>query len=127
MASTSGIKAELTCSVCLDLFQDPVLTRCEHTFCRRCVLQFWGQQRRNICPLCRKVCPSAQLLRNRALAGVLDSLRQREDVQLCAAHRLEKSLYCHDDQQLLCCQCRDSPPHQGHKMLGIADAKARYK
>ncbi|XP_060706634.1 E3 ubiquitin-protein ligase TRIM17-like [Hemiscyllium ocellatum] len=123
----SSFKAELTCSVCLDLFQDPVLTRCEHTFCRRCVLEFWSQQQRNMCPLCRKVCPSAQLLRNRVLGGLLDSLRQRENPQLCPDHRLERSLYCPEDQELLCRQCRESPRHRGHNLLTITEARTRYK
>ncbi|XP_067865091.1 E3 ubiquitin-protein ligase TRIM39-like [Heterodontus francisci] len=127
MASSSCLKSDLTCSVCLDYFQDPVLTRCEHTFCRRCVLAFWSQQRRNICPICRKICPSDHLLRNRALAGVLDSLRQQEDVQLCLQHQQDKTLYCSEDQEFICCQCRDSQQHRAHKIIGIQEAMADYK
>ncbi|XP_078422850.1 E3 ubiquitin-protein ligase TRIM39-like [Cetorhinus maximus] len=126
-SSCSGLKPDLTCSVCLDYFQDPVLTRCEHTFCRRCVQEFWSQQRRNICPICRKICPSDNLLRNRALAGVIDSLRRQEDAQLCGQHQQERSLFCHDDQELICCQCRDSARHRTHQVIGIEEAMARYK
>ncbi|XP_078064342.1 E3 ubiquitin-protein ligase TRIM39-like [Mustelus asterias] len=125
--SSSSLQADLTCSVCLDYFQDPVLTRCEHTFCRRCLMEFWGQQRRNLCPVCRKVCPTGQLLKNRALAGVLDSLRRREDPQLCPLHRQDRSLYCQQDQELICWQCRDSSPHRSHRVVAIEEAMAQYK
>lgn len=45
------------CAICLNAsFTDPVLTPCQHTFCRAC-LQWWlrgNQQHRNhSCPLCR--------------------------------------------------------------------------
>ncbi|XP_067830120.1 E3 ubiquitin-protein ligase TRIM39-like [Heptranchias perlo] len=127
MALSSSFKADLTCSVCLDLFEDPVLTRCEHTFCRRCLLEFWNQQRRNICPICRKICPSDNLPRNRALAGVIDSLRKEQDAQVCPRHEQKRVLFCRDDQELICCQCRDSQEHFSHKIIDMKEAMAEHR
>ena len=45
----------LKCSLCLDLFEDPVsLASCGHTFCRQCALDTLKQKRE--CPLDRKPC-----------------------------------------------------------------------
>ena len=29
--------ADLKCSICLELFKDPLITACGHTFCSRCL------------------------------------------------------------------------------------------
>uniref|UniRef100_UPI00398EA0BD E3 ubiquitin-protein ligase TRIM39-like n=1 Tax=Pristiophorus japonicus TaxID=55135 RepID=UPI00398EA0BD len=126
-SSSSLFKSDLTCSVCLDYFEDPVLTRCEHTFCRRCLLEFWSQQQRNICPICRKICPSDHLPRNRALAGVIESLRRQEGAQVCSPHQQKVAFFCKDDQELICCQCRDAQPHRSHTTISMEEALAEYK
>ncbi|KAL0189515.1 hypothetical protein M9458_016614, partial [Cirrhinus mrigala] len=48
MSSSSGLLAEeLQCSVCLDVFTDPVSTPCGHNFCKNCLNHC-------ICPLCKE-------------------------------------------------------------------------
>lgn len=49
------LRAELECSICLDLYQRPVTTPCGHTFCRPCIRQAWRATRR--CPQCRTELP----------------------------------------------------------------------
>ena len=42
---------DLECSVCLDIFELPIVLVCGHTFCKKCVeLQ---KQYSNKCPTCR--------------------------------------------------------------------------
>uniref|UniRef100_A0A3P9Q2L0 E3 ubiquitin-protein ligase TRIM21-like n=1 Tax=Poecilia reticulata TaxID=8081 RepID=A0A3P9Q2L0_POERE len=43
------------CSICLDVFTDPVSTPCGHNFCKTCVTQHWDVNVRCECPLCKKV------------------------------------------------------------------------
>uniref|UniRef100_A0A671QLE1 RING-type domain-containing protein n=1 Tax=Sinocyclocheilus anshuiensis TaxID=1608454 RepID=A0A671QLE1_9TELE len=32
---------ELSCPVCCEIFKDPVLLSCSHSFCQECLQQFW--------------------------------------------------------------------------------------
>uniref|UniRef100_A0A673IPD4 Uncharacterized protein n=1 Tax=Sinocyclocheilus rhinocerous TaxID=307959 RepID=A0A673IPD4_9TELE len=55
MASSSGeLNEELQCSICLDVFTDPVTTPCGHNFCRTCLNKFWTNTQTCFCPLCKK-------------------------------------------------------------------------
>ncbi|XP_073679394.1 E3 ubiquitin-protein ligase TRIM39-like [Garra rufa] len=55
MASSSGpLNEELQCSICLDVFTDPVTTPCGHNFCRTCLNQCWTNTQTCFCPLCKE-------------------------------------------------------------------------
>nr|AAI54541.1 Zgc:172119 protein [Danio rerio] len=45
---------ELQCSVCLDVFTDPVSTPCGHNFCKSCLNSSWENSLVCSCPLCRE-------------------------------------------------------------------------
>ncbi|XP_058509517.1 E3 ubiquitin-protein ligase TRIM58-like [Solea solea] len=44
---------ELTCSICLDLFSEPVSTPCGHNFCQACIGGYWASSSVWTCPLCK--------------------------------------------------------------------------
>ena len=52
---------EKKCSVCLDAFEDPVVTACDHVFCRACILKSLHQAGKT-CPICREGVCSAELI-----------------------------------------------------------------
>ena len=56
MASSSGpaLNEELQCSICLDVFTDPVTTPCGHNFCRTCLSKSWPNSQTCFCPLCKE-------------------------------------------------------------------------
>uniref|UniRef100_A0A8C1UEA2 E3 ubiquitin-protein ligase TRIM39-like n=1 Tax=Cyprinus carpio TaxID=7962 RepID=A0A8C1UEA2_CYPCA len=55
MASSSGpLNEELQCSICLDVFTDPVTTPCGHNFCRTCLIKCWTNTQTCFCPLCQE-------------------------------------------------------------------------
>uniref|UniRef100_A0A3Q3D042 RING-type domain-containing protein n=1 Tax=Haplochromis burtoni TaxID=8153 RepID=A0A3Q3D042_HAPBU len=46
---------QFLCSICLDVFTDPVSTPCGHNFCKNCISQHWDISEKCQCPVCKKV------------------------------------------------------------------------
>ncbi|XP_076588967.1 E3 ubiquitin-protein ligase TRIM21-like [Chaetodon auriga] len=46
---------QLLCSICLDVFTDPVSTPCGHNFCKSCITEHWNINVLCQCPNCKKV------------------------------------------------------------------------
>ncbi|XP_019206924.1 E3 ubiquitin-protein ligase TRIM21-like [Oreochromis niloticus] len=46
---------QFLCSICLNVFTDPVSTPCGHNFCKNCISQHWDISERFECPMCKKV------------------------------------------------------------------------
>ncbi|XP_010796087.1 tripartite motif-containing protein 16-like [Notothenia coriiceps] len=69
------------CSICLQLLEDPVTTSCGHSYCMKCINNFWdGHNDRGksySCPQCRQTfCPRPDLKRNTLLAALLEEHRK---------------------------------------------------
>lgn len=72
--SASAVFKQLTCAVCADLYVDPVLAPCSHSFCRTCITRAISVNQR--CPLCRAEIPSPAMLHaNLSLAALVGELR----------------------------------------------------
>ncbi|XP_037629288.1 E3 ubiquitin-protein ligase TRIM39-like [Sebastes umbrosus] len=56
MAAASNLQSEdqFLCSICLDVFTDPVSTPCGHNFCKNCITEHWNTSYRYLCPLCKQ-------------------------------------------------------------------------
>ncbi|KAK7879461.1 hypothetical protein WMY93_033830 [Mugilogobius chulae] len=56
MWSTSESSSEetLLCSICLEVFSEPVSTPCGHNFCKRCICEAWDTDGLCTCPLCNR-------------------------------------------------------------------------
>ncbi|XP_073328650.1 E3 ubiquitin-protein ligase TRIM21-like [Pagrus major] len=46
---------QFLCSICLDVFTDPVATSCGHNFCKTCITQHWDKNDKCQCPNCKEV------------------------------------------------------------------------
>uniref|UniRef100_A0A8C1Y4R9 E3 ubiquitin-protein ligase TRIM39-like n=1 Tax=Cyprinus carpio TaxID=7962 RepID=A0A8C1Y4R9_CYPCA len=53
-SSSSALNEELQCSICLDVFTDPVTTPCGHNFCRTCLNKCWTNTQTCFCPFCKE-------------------------------------------------------------------------
>lgn len=123
---------ELTCSICLDYFDDPVSIECGHNFCRGCLRGSAAPGvRRFPCPECRQLSSSAALRPNWALARLTDKTRRRGQGPLprglCGRHLEPLRLFCEEDQRPVCVVCRESREHQGHTMAPIDEAFESYR
>uniref|UniRef100_A0A3B4XIN2 Zinc-binding protein A33-like n=1 Tax=Seriola lalandi dorsalis TaxID=1841481 RepID=A0A3B4XIN2_SERLL len=57
MSAASNLRSEdqFLCSICLDVFTDPVSTPCGHNFCKNCITTHWDISDRCQCPMCKEV------------------------------------------------------------------------
>ncbi|XP_073339186.1 E3 ubiquitin-protein ligase TRIM21-like [Pagrus major] len=56
MSAASSLLSEdqFLCSICLDVFTDPVSTPCGHNFCKNCISEHWDMKDYCECPNCKK-------------------------------------------------------------------------
>ncbi|CAL8272650.1 unnamed protein product [Lota lota] len=67
---------ELTCSICLDVFSDPVSTPCGHNFCQACIGGYWASSHLCTCPLCKRQFNERPLLNiNKVFALIADKYK----------------------------------------------------
>ncbi|XP_027128938.1 E3 ubiquitin-protein ligase TRIM21 isoform X6 [Larimichthys crocea] len=55
MSAASCLKDQFLCSICLDVFNDPVSTPCGHNFCKSCITEHWNINVQCQCPNCKEV------------------------------------------------------------------------
>ncbi|XP_067865844.1 zinc-binding protein A33-like [Heterodontus francisci] len=125
---------DLTCSICLSLFVEPVRLKCDHNFCESCIRKCWENQRGDVsCPECRAVFSRKWYESNRVLKNLSEKAWQLElnpepqDRSHCEEHDEKLKLFCLEDQTLICVICRDSPAHSAHSFLPLPDAVRKYK
>ncbi|XP_052439319.1 E3 ubiquitin-protein ligase TRIM39-like [Carassius gibelio] len=79
MSSSSGpLTEELQCSICLDVFTDPVSTPCGHNFCKTCLNKCWDNSQTCSCPYCKytfKQRPDLKI--NTTLREIVDHYKQK--------------------------------------------------
>ncbi|XP_048025420.1 E3 ubiquitin-protein ligase TRIM39-like [Megalobrama amblycephala] len=83
MASSSNpaLNQELQCSICLELFTDPVTTPCGHNFCRTCLSECWTNTQTCFCPLCKETfSKSPDLKINSTLREVVQHFKEKLDL-----------------------------------------------
>lgn len=55
MATAGNLSEEqVHCSICLDVFTNPVSIPCGHNFCQGCILGYWKSSPLYQCPMCKK-------------------------------------------------------------------------
>ncbi|XP_078073397.1 zinc-binding protein A33-like isoform X2 [Mustelus asterias] len=122
---------ELCCSVCHDLYKDPVLIDCDHSFCRSCITQYWEKAVTASCPICRKETSSRDLRPNRTLSNIVELFVKSDKgdkIQLeCSRHQEKLKVFCKTDNQPICVVCQISKNHQNHEMLPVEEAAEEFK
>ncbi|XP_051899524.1 zinc-binding protein A33-like [Pristis pectinata] len=73
-----NLSKDLSCSICLEFYQDPVFLDCGHTFCEACISSFWENGECS-CPECRLFFPEKVLKPNRQLASIVENVRSLRD------------------------------------------------
>ncbi|XP_061582554.1 E3 ubiquitin-protein ligase TRIM35-like [Cololabis saira] len=127
MASSSG--EDLSCPVCHDIFKDPVVLSCSHSFCRACIQSWWTEKETRPCPCCQRKSSKSEPPRNLALKNLCEAYLQEEERRaaagpehMCSLHEEKLKIFCLDHQELVCVVCRDSETHSNHRFRPIDEA-----
>ncbi|KAM9836969.1 nuclear factor 7, ovary-like [Aulostomus maculatus] len=71
-SSPGGLSEDqFSCSICLEVFQEPVSTPCGHSFCKACLQGYWNHSKKYLCPMCKKgYSKKPEMSVNRVLAEI---------------------------------------------------------
>ncbi|XP_039639098.1 zinc-binding protein A33-like [Perca fluviatilis] len=129
MASMS--EEDFCCSVCHEVFREPVLLSCSHSFCKDCLKTWWREKQAQECPVCKRRSSRPEPPRNLDLKNLCESFLQQRDQRasegLCSLHSEKLKLFCLDHQQPVCLVCRDSEKHSNHRFRPIDEAARQHK
>ncbi|CAF1196916.1 unnamed protein product [Rotaria sordida] len=97
----------LTCPICMDLFDDPRLLPCSHTFCYKCLYSIINNNHSFvICPICRSHFIGQILPINRIVLSLVEQIRQEKFNENCSININAKCYDCKSYQKLeLCHHC----------------------
>nr|XP_046240929.1 zinc-binding protein A33-like [Scatophagus argus] len=130
----SQLEQDLSCPVCHDIFKDPVVLSCSHSFCRDCLQTWWREKPVKECPVCKRKSSRSDPPRNLALKNLCETFLlerdQRASVRsevLCKLHSKKLKLFCLDHQQPVCVVCRDSKTHTNHRFRPTDEAAQDFK
>lgn len=130
-------QVDLSCPICCDIFRDPVVLKCSHSFCATCLQSYWGRRGSNRdCPLCRSQSvddPVPSLtLRNLCESYIQDNEGLEESNtagemycdpgEMCPLHGEKLKLFCLTDREAICVVCHTSRKHKQHDCCPVSEA-----
>ncbi|XP_036401647.1 zinc-binding protein A33-like [Megalops cyprinoides] len=133
-AKMSFLDEELCCSVCCEVFKDPVVLKCSHSFCRGCLQQCWEEKSSRECPICRRKSSGEEPPTNLVLKNIVESyLKQKAENEAagktpeksearCRLHGEKLLLFCEDDDEAVCVVCQTSKKHRNHQLCPAEEA-----
>ncbi|XP_062403602.1 E3 ubiquitin/ISG15 ligase TRIM25-like isoform X2 [Sardina pilchardus] len=74
--SLPSLEDELTCSICMCIFESPVTLPCGHNFCQGCLDVAWKENVPLACPHCRHTYSSKpELKKNTVLSAIVETIK----------------------------------------------------
>uniref|UniRef100_A0A4W5Q1J3 Uncharacterized protein n=1 Tax=Hucho hucho TaxID=62062 RepID=A0A4W5Q1J3_9TELE len=123
MASSSHSLSEeqFLCSICLDVFTEPVSTPCGHNFCKACISGYWDTTDLCQCPMCKSTfCTRPELNINTSCLECQTSFYPVENLEdrMCKKHDRLLELFCRTDQTCVCQFCIETD-HKNHHTIPL--------
>ncbi|KAJ8381817.1 hypothetical protein SKAU_G00025950 [Synaphobranchus kaupii] len=129
---------DLSCPVCCDIFREPVVLPCSHSFCKACLQQYWTKKiSSRDCPLCRSESSTDEPVVSLTLKNLCDSYVKdscvrgtaegEETGELCSQHGEILKLFCLEDGQPICVVCHTSRKHKHHECCPVGEAVLEFK
>uniref|UniRef100_A0A8B9MWR9 Tripartite motif containing 50 n=1 Tax=Accipiter nisus TaxID=211598 RepID=A0A8B9MWR9_9AVES len=130
--SIDELEDQLLCPICLEVFKDPLMLQCGHSYCKSCVVSLSGElDGQFLCPVCRQTVDCSASPPNVTLARVIEALQSRGEAEptpeSCPMHHNPLSLFCEADQEVICGLCGTIGNHRQHKITPISTTYCRMK
>ncbi|CAH1722463.1 brain tumor protein [Aphis gossypii] len=111
-SGTSNNTGPRKCQLCHEIFSNPRVLPCLHTFCHACLENNQDQPEKITCPNCHQEC----ILTNRGISGLLPDFTVNGSIEVnpdkfagvckgCKNLNTNVVAYCYDCQQTLCANC----------------------
>ncbi|XP_053538860.1 E3 ubiquitin-protein ligase TRIM39 isoform X1 [Ictalurus punctatus] len=129
---------QLQCSICLEVFTDPVTTPCGHSFCNSCLTQSWDTSQYYYCPYCKeKFTKRPEIKINITLREVADRFKKKtvsDKFQIlcdfCTDVKQKALKSCLDCGVTLCSSHLEShnnvPKYKKHKLINAVENVDKY-
>ncbi|XP_077867797.1 tripartite motif-containing protein 3-like [Saccoglossus kowalevskii] len=123
----------LSCAICLERYSDPKILPCQHTFCKKCLVQLAEKRAPNtlMCPTCNRSVgvPVRDLQSNFFMSSLLDKVPEKPEAvspQKCEfCDKNEVSSICVECEQYYCTTCikvhNKSKVARSHKILSVKE------
>uniref|UniRef100_A0A8C6ST09 Uncharacterized protein n=1 Tax=Neogobius melanostomus TaxID=47308 RepID=A0A8C6ST09_9GOBI len=125
----SRLEQDLSCSICCELFRDPVVLSCSHSFCKVCLENWWKDKPLKTCPVCKRRSSKENPPLSLSLRNLVETFTEERKQTSpspaqpeCSLHSEKLRLFCEDHQDLICLVCRDSRTHKDHSFRPIEEA-----
>uniref|UniRef100_A0A452UCA5 E3 ubiquitin-protein ligase TRIM50 n=1 Tax=Ursus maritimus TaxID=29073 RepID=A0A452UCA5_URSMA len=128
--SVPELEDRLQCPICLEVFKEPMMLQCGHSYCKGCLVSLSRHLDSELrCPVCRQEVDSSSSPPNVSLARVIEALQFPGDPEpkVCEHHRNPLSLFCERDQELICGLCGLLGSHQHHRITPVSTVYSRMK
>uniref|UniRef100_A0A803JEQ8 Uncharacterized protein n=1 Tax=Xenopus tropicalis TaxID=8364 RepID=A0A803JEQ8_XENTR len=139
--AAADLRAELSCSVCRDIYTNPVTLPCGHNFCLICIGKTWdwqeGIEEDPSCPECRqRYRRKPELKRNLTLRNIAERFLSTDPEpdgtgnsgnRICSTHNKLLDCYCYDDGAPVCVSCYLAGGHRGHRVELLSEASEKKK
>uniref|UniRef100_A0A671R7Q3 Zinc-binding protein A33-like n=1 Tax=Sinocyclocheilus anshuiensis TaxID=1608454 RepID=A0A671R7Q3_9TELE len=127
MASKQSHLAEdLSCPICGNILQKPIVLFCRHCFCKLCLESLWNGGGSCECPLCCQPSSMGELIVNTTLEKTCEGFLERckNDPLACKEHGETLTLFCLEDLEPTCSKCKSSANanHKGHRLYPLNEA-----
>uniref|UniRef100_A0A8C5WH25 Uncharacterized protein n=1 Tax=Leptobrachium leishanense TaxID=445787 RepID=A0A8C5WH25_9ANUR len=122
-----GLVDELTCSICLNVYTDPVTLPCGHSFCRTCIGDVLDAPVKT-CLLCEaSLCEDHLKVHSKSAEHVLTEPTTSLENRKCSVHKKVLEYYCCEDAAWICVSCRLDGDHRGHQVETLNEASEKKK
>uniref|UniRef100_A0A674F2F4 E3 ubiquitin-protein ligase TRIM39-like n=1 Tax=Salmo trutta TaxID=8032 RepID=A0A674F2F4_SALTR len=126
----AGCGKQFLCSICLDVFTEPVSIPCGHNFCKACISGYWDTSDLCQCPMCKEkfyrrpelrinTFISEMAAQFRKAVQLINPVENLED-RMCKKHERLLELFCRTDQTCVCQFCTESD-HKTHDAVPLEE------